>query len=89
MSRRQKIKKARKIKDITTLEAAIANGASRKRKIEILNRLGNKISSKANSKRVEKKVSDAAFEAGEYLEKFDKQRKAANRRKRERQRRAK
>jgi flagellar basal body L-ring protein FlgH len=89
MGRRQKIKKARKIKDITTLEAAIANEASRKRKIEILKKLGYEINIKANSQRVEKKVSDAAFEAGEYLNKFDKQRKAANRRKRARQRRAK
>jgi len=89
MGRRQKIKKARKINDIMALESAIANEASRKRKIEILKKLGYEISIKANSQRVEKKVSDATFEAGEYLNKFDKQRNAANRRKRARQRRAK
>jgi hypothetical protein len=89
MGRRQKIKKARKINDIMALDAAMFYDAPRKRKIEILKKLGYEINIKANSQRVEKKVSDAAFEAGEYLNKFDKQRKAANRRKRARQRRAK
>lgn len=87
MARRQKTKLKEKAKRVFALEVAMADGASRVQKIEALQALGVKISRKADTVRVNKKVAKAAFDAGEFLNYVEERRKAANRRRNERRRR--
>lgn len=82
MARRHKTKRNERASRILALEAALADGATRIQKIEALQAFGVKISRKADSKRVNGKMLDAAADAGEELSEMDKRHKAANRRKR-------
>jgi len=87
MARRHKAKRNEKTLKILALERAMAIDATRIQKIEALQALGVKISRKADSARVDKKVKEAAYDAGEFLNDVDERRKAANcRRNRQRRR---
>lgn len=80
MSRRKKAKRKQIIENCIVLENALRNG-TRVQKIDAMALFGVKISKKSDSKRVDRKIVDAACVAGEIVDKMKKQKSKRNRRK--------